>query len=109
MVYLQLAASIIFEVIGTSLMKKTDGFSNIPITAALLACYAIAFYFMSVVTKILPVGMVYATWSGCGIVLVSAIGYFAYQQKLDRPAVLGMALIIAGVILINGFSKSAAH
>lgn len=106
MVYGQLALSIILEVIGTSLMKKTNGFTNFPITLAVLACYGGAFYFLSHVMKVLPVGIVYATWSGLGIILISLVAYFMYKQALDLPAIIGIALIIAGVILLNVFSKS---
>lgn len=109
MVYLQLIISIILEVVATSLMKKTDGFTNIIPTLSMLACYAGAFYFMSIVVRTLPVGVVYATWSGLGIVLVSAIAYFVYKQALDVPALIGMSLIITGVVFINVFSKVSAH
>ncbi len=105
MVYLQLIISIVLEVVATSLMKKTDGFTNVIPTFTMLACYAGAFYFMSIVVRTLPVGVVYATWSGLGIVLVSAIAYFVYKQTLDIPAVIGMSLIIIGVVIMNGFSK----
>lgn len=109
MVYVQLAISIVLEVIGTSLMKKTEGFTNIPFTLGMLGCYAVAFYFLSHVVKVLPVGIVYATWSAGGIVLVSAVAYFAFKQALDLPAMVGIGLIVAGVILINVFSKVSAH
>ncbi len=109
MVYIQLFVSVVFEVVATSLMKKTDGFTNLPITALMLACYGAAFFFMSIVVKTLPIGMVYATWSGLGIVLVSAVAYLVYKQVLDLPAIIGMTLIIAGVVLINVFSKTSAH
>lgn len=109
MVYLQLIISIILEVVATSLMKKTDGFTNIIPTLSMLACYAGSFYFMSIVVRTLPVGVVYATWSGLGIVLVSAIAYFVYKQALDVPALIGMSLIITGVVFINVFSKVSAH
>ena len=109
MIYLQLTISIVLEVLATSLMKKTDGFTNITPTIAMLACYGGSFYFVSIVVKTLPVGIVYATWSGLGIVLVSAIAYFVFKQALDLPAVIGMALIIVGVVIINVFSKMSAH
>lgn len=109
MVYLLLALSIIFEVTATSLLKKTDGFANIPATLGTLVFYGFSFFLMSIVLRTLPVGIVYATWSASGIVLVSVAAYFLYKQTLDVPAIAGMALIIAGVIVINVFSKSAAH
>jgi small multidrug resistance pump len=109
MVYLQLAFSILLEVFATSLMKKTDGFTNLVPTVGVLICYGISFYLISNVVRIIPVGIVYATWSATGIVLVSAAAYFLYKQALDVPAVVGMGLIIMGVIIINLFSKSASH
>lgn len=109
MVYVQLILSIVLEVVATSLMKRTDGFTNIVPTIVMLTCYAGAFYFMSLVIRTLPVGVVYATWSGLGIVLVSTIAYFVYKQALDAPAVIGMTLIIAGVVIMNVFSKVTGH
>lgn len=105
MVYVILAFSILFEVTGTSLIKKSEGFTQLLPSAALLVCYTLSFFLMSIVVKSLPLGIVYATWSASGIILVSAAGYFFYKQSLDAPAVLGMALIIAGVIIMNVFSK----
>ena len=71
--------------------------------------YAIAFFLLSVTVKTMPVGIVYAIWSGAGIVLVAGIGYFAYGQKLDLPAVAGIALILSGVLVVNLFSNTAGH
>ena len=107
--YLMLAFSIALEVVGTSLMKKTEGFTNIPITAGMLVAYGIAFYLLSHVVKTLPIGVVYATWSAGGIVLVTAVAYFFYKQTLDLPAIIGMAFIIVGVVLMNAFSNVSAH
>lgn len=109
MVYLQLTLSIVLEVIGTSLLPKTESFTNLPLTLIMLVCYGLAFYFLSSVVKTLPVGLVYATWSGLGIVLVSLVGFFVYRQVLDKMALLGIAFIIVGVLLLNVFSKSSTH
>ncbi len=109
MVYLQLIASIVFEVIGTSLLKKAEGFSNFPVTVLMLFCYGLSFYFVSHVAKVLPIGVVYATWSGLGIVLISILAYFLYKQALDFPAILGIGFIVAGVFLINVVSKVSTH
>ncbi|QDK38160.1 multidrug efflux SMR transporter [Bdellovibrio sp. NC01] len=109
MIYVKLALAIIFEVIATSLLKKTEGFTHIPFTVTMLAGYLLSFYFLSQVVKVLPVGIVYATWSGLGIVLISTAGYFLYKQALDLPAVLGMGFIIVGVVLMNVFSKMSVH
>ena len=109
MIYLQLAISIALEVIATSLMKKTEGFTNLPYTVGMLVCYGLAFYLLSHVVKVLPIGVVYATWSAGGIVLVSAVAYFFYKQALDLPAILGIGLIVVGVFLINIVSKVSTH
>ncbi|WPU64333.1 SMR family transporter [Peredibacter starrii] len=107
--YILLAVAVIFEVIGTSLLKTTEGFTKVLPSIALLGCYSMAFYLMSIVVKTIPVGIVYATWSAGGIVLVSAISYFIFKQSLDLTAILGLGLIIAGVIIINVFSKAGTH
>lgn len=109
MIYAFLAISIVFEVIGTSLLKTTSNFTKPLPTLCLLVCYSIAFYLMTYVMKEIPVGMVYAIWSGVGIVLVSAVAYFAHNQDLDLPALAGIGLIVSGVVVINLFSKSVAH
>lgn len=109
MIYLMLALSIIFEVIGTSLLAKTEEFRNIPFTLALLCCYGISFYLMSSVVKVLPVGIVYATWSATGIVLVSLAAYFFYNQVLDTAALIGISFIVIGVVIVNVFSKVSVH
>lgn len=109
MVYLYLALSIIFEVIGTSLLKMTSNFTKPIPTAGVVVCYGINFFLMTLVIRTLPIGVVYAIWSGCGIVLVSIISYFLYKQSLDIPALFGIGLIVAGVVVINLFSKSVAH
>lgn len=109
MVYIFLACSIVFEVIGTSLLKATDQFTKPLPTIGVFACYGLAFYLMTIVMKTLPVGIVYAIWSGCGIILVSVASYFLYKQRLDFPAILGISLIIAGVLIINIFSKTNVH
>lgn len=109
MIYLLLSLSILLEVIGTSLLKATNNFSKPLPSLGVFISYGIAFYLMSIVMKELPVGIVYAVWSGCGIVLVSLVSYFAYKQSLDLAAIVGIGLIIAGVIVINVFSKSISH
>lgn len=109
MPYAILALAIIFEVIGTSLLKLSEEFSRPWPTAGLFFCYGIAFFLMTIVMRSLPVGVVYAIWSGCGIVLISIASYFLYKQSLDLAAIIGIALIVAGVVVINVFSKSSAH
>jgi len=87
----------------------TASFTRLVPTMGVFLCYGAAFYFMTIVMKTLPVGVVYAIWSGCGIVLISGVSYFLYKQHLDLPALLGIGLIVAGVLVINIFSKSTAH
>lgn len=109
MAYAYLALAILAEVIATSALKSSDGFSKlIPSTVVVLG-YGIAFYFLSLVLKTVPVGIAYAIWSGLGIVLIAIIGTVVFAQKLDWPAIIGMALIICGVIVMNVFSKSVSH
>ncbi|AVR96551.1 DMT family transporter [Pseudoduganella armeniaca] len=107
--WLFLAIAIVSETIATSALKASAGFSRLWPSVAVVVGYGIAFYFLSLTLRTIPVGVAYAVWSGVGIVLVSLAGWFMYGQKLDAPALLGIALIVAGVVVMNLFSKSAAH
>lgn len=109
MKYLILAIAIVCEVIATSALKASEGFSKPWPSLIVVVGYGIAFYCLSLTLKSIPVGIAYAIWSGLGIVLVSAAGWILYKQKLDTGAIVGMLLIIAGVIVVNVFSKSEAH
>jgi small multidrug resistance pump len=104
-----LSIAILAEVIATSALKSSEGFSKIIPSGVVIVCYGISFYFLSLTLKTIPVGIAYAIWSGVGITLISIIGYFIYRQSLDLSAILGILLIIAGVIVINLFSKSVSH
>ncbi|MEZ8720773.1 multidrug efflux SMR transporter [Vibrio pomeroyi] len=107
--YLYLAIAIIAEVIGTSALKASEGFTQtLPSVVAIIG-YGIAFYFLSLVLKAIPVGVAYAIWSGLGVVLVAIVGTVAFNQKLDLAAIIGMILIIAGVLVMNIFSTSVKH
>jgi small multidrug resistance pump len=107
--YLWLALAIVAEVIATSALKSAEGFTR-PIPSIIVAAgYAIAFFALSQTLKTTPVGVAYAIWSGVGIVLVTAIAWVVFKQRLDLPALAGMGLIVAGVLVINVFSKSAGH
>ena len=109
MTYLYLAIAIVAEVIATSSLKATDGFSRL-LPSLVVACgYGVAFYFLSLTLRVMSVGIVYAIWCGAGIVLVALISWIVLGQRLDAPAIGGMALIIAGVVVINLFSKSVSH
>lgn len=107
--YLFLLLAIVFEIIGTTGLKATEQFTKIIPSVITIISYLAAFYFLSLTLKHIPVGIAYAIWSGAGIVLISLIGFFVFYQKLDLPAIIGVALILIGVLVINVFSKSVAH
>lgn len=107
--YLYLTIAIVAEVIATSALKASEGFTRTGPSLIVAAGYGIAFYFLSLVLKTVPVGVAYAIWSGVGIVLIALVGWLVLKQPLDLPAVLGMGLIVSGVAVIQLFSKTAAH
>ncbi len=107
--FLYLGIAIVFEVVATSALKESEGFTRLLPSVAAIAGYGIALFFLALPLRTLPVGVVYAIWSGAGIVLITAIGYFIFGQKLDVPALAGIALILAGVLTINLFSGTVAH
>ena len=107
--YLTLAIAIVAEVIGTSAIKASEGFTRPVPSVIVVAGYGAAFYFMSLTVRTMPIGIVYAVWSGVGIVLISAIGWVAYGQALDPPALMGLCLIVAGVLVVNLSSTMAGH
>lgn len=107
--YLFLAAAILCETIGTSFLKKTEQFSKPIPTIIFIVAMAASFYLLSIALKGIPVGIAYAIWSAVGIVFISLVGYFIYRESLDFPALLGIGFIIAGVVIINVFSKSSVH
>jgi small multidrug resistance pump len=107
--YALLGAAILAEVIGTSALKASEGFTR-PLPSVLTAvAYVAAFYALSLTLKTVPLGIAYGVWSGVGIVLVSAVGWVVYDQRLDTAALLGIGLILAGVLVIHLFSRSAGH
>ena len=97
------------EVIATSALKQSDSFTKLGPSLIVVLGYGAAFYLLSLTFRTMPVGVVYAIWSGVGIVLISLVGWIAFRQQLDAAAVVGIALIVAGVAVINILSKSAAH
>lgn len=109
MAYLYLLIAIVAEVIATSFMKESDGFTRLGPSLITFSGYAVAFYCLSLTLREVPTGIAYAIWSGVGIVLITAVAWVFQGQKLDVPALLGIALIISGVIVMNVFSKSTAH
>ena len=104
-----LGVAILSDVIAKSALQASDGFSKTTPSIIVLVGYGLAFYFLSLTLKTIPVGVAYAVWSGVGIVGVSIIGWLVFKQKLDFPALLGMAFILVGVLIMNVFSKSVAH
>lgn len=109
MTYVYLIIAIIAEVIATSALKASEEFSRLVPSLIVIVGYGVAFYFMTLVLKVIPVGVTYAIWSGLGIVLVSIVSFFVYKQTLDMPAILGIGLIVSGVIVLQVFSKTAGH
>ena len=107
--WLFLGIAIVAEVVATSGLKASAGFTKLWPSLLVIAGYTVAFYFLSITLKEIPVGVAYAIWAGMGVVLVALIGWLIYGQALDAASVIGMALIISGVVVINVFSKSVAH
>ncbi|OWQ84778.1 QacE family quaternary ammonium compound efflux SMR transporter [Roseateles aquatilis] len=108
-IYLYLGAAIVLEVVATSFLKASDGFTNLWPSLATVAGYAGSFYLLSLTLKVLPVGVVYALWSGVGIVLTAVVAWIVFKQRLDAAAIVGMAMIVAGVVVLNVFSDSTTH
>ena len=109
MTYIYLIMAVGFEVIGTAALQASEQFTR-PKPLILTAIgYAAAFYFLSLVLRTMPVGVAYAIWSGLGVVLITLVGLVWFGQKLDMPAIVGLALIVAGVAIINLFSRTVAH
>ena len=107
--WLYLTIAIVAEVVGTSFLRASEGFTKLVPSVLVIAGYGLAFFFLSLTLKDIPVGIAYAIWSGAGVTLIAAIGWIFFGQKLDAPAILGMGLIVAGVIVLNVFSKASAH
>ncbi|GAB4296961.1 MAG: SMR family transporter [Methylophaga sp.] len=106
MAYLYLGIAIVAEVIATSALKASESFTQLLPSLIVVVGYGVAFYCLAIVLKSIPVGIAYAIWSGVGIVLITLTGYILFDQKMDLAAILGLTLIIAGVVVINVFSKT---
>lgn len=107
--YVYLFVAVLFETLATTALKETQGFTRLMPSLATIVGYGFAFYFLSLPLRTMPVGIAYALWCGAGIVLITAIGWLWFRQPLDLPALVGMGLIMAGVVVINLFSKTLVH
>ena len=107
--HLALGSAILLEVVATTLLKLSDGFTRWAYGAVALLLYGICFYLLAVALKTIPTGIAYAVWSGIGIVLIATVGWLFMGQKLDAPAILGIAMILGGVLVLNVFSNTSGH
>ena len=107
--YIYLTLAIVFEIIATTFLKKSEEFSKLTPSIITVIGYSAAFYFLSLTLRQIPVGITYAIWSGVGIIFITIIGIVAFKQVPDLPAIIGIALIVIGVIIINIFSKMGTH
>jgi small multidrug resistance pump len=109
MQWVYLTIAIVSEVIATSALKAAEGFTRLWPSLIVIVGYASAFYLLSLTLRTIPIGVAYAIWSGIGVALVTLIGWIVFHQSLDLAAIIGISLIIAGVVVLNLFSKAVAH
>jgi len=109
MTYFYLILAILAETIGTTALQASQQFTRPLPSVIVVIAYAIGFYLLALVLRTIPVGIAYAIWSGLGIVMIAAIGFVAFGQRLDLPAMLGIAMILGGILVIHLFSSSSAH
>ncbi|SHM31545.1 DMT family transporter [Vreelandella subglaciescola] len=109
MAFVYLILAVLAEVVATSALKSSAGFTRLAPSAVVVVGYGLAFYLLSLVLRTLPVGVAYAIWAGLGIVLVTLVGVVAFGERPDVPAVLGILLIVAGVVVLQMFSKMSVH
>ena len=107
--WMMLGLAIVAEVIGTTALKASESFTRLVPSLVVVVGYGVAFYCLSLVLKSVPVGIAYAIWSGLGIVLITAVAWLLYGQRIDLAGLIGMGLIVAGVVVLNVFSKATAH
>ncbi|SFR48585.1 SMR family transporter [Litoreibacter janthinus] len=107
--YIYLFLAIVFETIGTSALHASAQFTKLWPSVVVVIAYAVSFYLLALTLKYMPVGIMYALWSGIGIVCIAAIGWLYFGQRLDLAAVVGISLILAGILVINIFSSTATH
>lgn len=109
MAYIYLLVAIVAEVLGTVALKSSQEFTRFWPSVAVVVGYVVAFYMLTLVLRTIPVGIAYAFWAGLGIVLVTLIGVVVFKERLDLPAIVGLAMIIGGVVVIQVFSNVSAH
>ena len=107
--YLVLIAAIFAETVGTTALQASQQFTRLGPSLVVVIAYGLSFYLLAGALKWIPVGIAYAIWSGLGIVFIALIGLAVFGQRLDLPATLGIAMILAGILIIHLFSKTAAH
>lgn len=107
--WLLLAMAIVAEVVGTTALKASDGFTRLVPSLIVIVGYAVSFYCLSLVLRHIPVGITYAVWSGLGILLITVAAFVLYGQRIDLAGWIGMGLIIAGVLVLNLFSRATTH
>lgn len=107
--WVYLVIAIVAEVIATTALKSSDGFSRLLPSIVVVVGYSVAFYCLALALRTIPVGVAYAIWSGVGVVMVTILAWVFFGQRLDLPAIAGMGLIIAGVVVMNVFSQTVSH
>ena len=107
--YIYLIVAVAAETIGTTALQASNQFTRLGPTVLVVLAYGVAFYFLGIALKYIPVGIAYALWSGLGIVLIALIGFAVFGQRLDAAALMGLGLIIAGIVVIQLFSTTATH
>ena len=107
--FITLFVAVILETIGTTALQASQQFTKLGPSVIVVIAYAAAFYLLALTLKSMPVGIMYAIWSGSGIVLIALIGWIVFRQTLDWPAILGMTMILVGIVVIQLFSKTAIH
>jgi small multidrug resistance pump len=107
--YIYLFVAIIAETIGTTALQASQQFTRLWPSVVVVAGYGVAFYFLGLSLKFMPVGLVYAIWSGLGIVAIATIGFVAFGQSLDVPAIIGILMILGGILVIHLFSNASTH
>jgi small multidrug resistance pump len=107
--WIYLAIAIVSEVVATSALKSAEGFTRLIPSLLVVAGYGLAFFFLSLTLRTIPLGVAYAIWAGVGVALVALVGWVVYQQSLGVAELIGIGLIVSGVVVLNLFSKAVLH